>query len=489
MAYIVYIGDPAGEVTAKLDSALQEREIMTRVFPSFSALEEGARRNLPDLILMNPTIMKNGDAESDLFRRVPTIAYGAALSGTDQQALYQRGLHRVVNGDGEPESLIPISERILERRSQLRARRRQALTSGTVQSFSIAELLQNALLEEKNLILKVRNRNWEVKLRTYQGHVVSAFSPHLANEDAVIKTLLQASGDFVIRGYSKAREVSPISTSTLALLAEARFQKNAIEAFLKKTTGEVGNPSFSIAMMPNPKALTPAHLKVLATLKENPGFRDVMTRSPLPVRTSLRTLEELLDAGIINLESGSEAVADFESEDLSFVGDFFPENSQQGSLAIIGGPGTGRSELIRTMAGQRRGAIKSVQSFDLTRIALSDGRQLTIFGMPTEESFFPMLEKIESGLIGCVFMMDYSQPDQFEFNNYLFAKLTQLFQVPFVIALVNSGGDGGTATVAFRKAFNVPGNIRVIPVEVNRFAGMRELLSVLALENGEEEDL
>ena len=82
---------------------------------------------------------------------------------------YKLGAKRVIV---EPVALVSmvtsVSSMIVDRHSDFRKIRQQSLNYGTLQGASLQEILQNAFLEKKNLIIKVNTNGWNAKIRIYQ---------------------------------------------------------------------------------------------------------------------------------------------------------------------------------------------------------------------------------------------------------------------------------------------------------------------------------
>lgn len=479
MAQLVYIGDSSTDRAGALEAALSERDIEVRPFTSMSALAAQTEKVVPDLVLLAAEMLAGRDAMPERLTRLPALAYGTSLPLKRQLALYKLGVRRVISEEtGLETSVATLVEKTLHRRLVLRAGRQQALTSGAVQAFSLPDVLQNVLRERKNLILKIHHPRWDLKFRTFQGHVVNAFSPHLANEDALIKAMMLNAGTFTIRGYQKLEEVSPMPTSTLGLLAEATFQRRRVDHFLQKRCQGLANPAFAVNERRDRAELSDIDRDILDRAADLPVFQDLMLAAPYPLAETLEALERLMGAGYLVLGGEGTPSDILQAEDVDLIREWlFPEKWQHGNLAVVGSPTSGRSELIQTLAGSRKAPIKSVQSFDFTRIQLDADLRLTVLGLPVDETFLPALERVAQGLIGCIFLVDARQPDQYEFHNYLFTRLVQLYRVPFVVGLSHAGEDPAGALADFRKHFQLPDAIQAVPVNPDSFGGVRELIA------------
>lgn len=492
MSFLVYVGDTSFELAEQIAEKLKQYDAPAKIFNTLAELADNSERTLPDMVVLGASILNDSDAAADLFSKVPVLIFAPEMDIDDQTAWYNRGVKRViVERTDLPARVASHVKMILIRRSKLRQTRQSSLTHGTVQAFSLQEVLQNALLEKKDLIFKIRQKEWDAKIRTFQGHVVSAFTSNLQGADAVLKTLQLSSGSFIIRGYQKLEETSHLSASTLALLAEAKFERKEIQKFLHGMGKGIKNPRFQLTMA-EPKAnLSPQKSNILDVVRKHDTFYDIVLNSPFPVIKTVRMLSDLTVAGLISPEGEGEAIETFQPHDIEYIRkELMQEGQKAGNLVILGMPSTGRSELVRTLAGIQKASIKSVQSLDFTRINLRSDLTLTVFGISMDDTLLPVMEKLSQGMIACIFLVDYSQKDQFEFLNYLLSRIVQIYSVPLVIGLTHVD-DQVQALKDVRKYFNIPEGIAVLPVQPGIFGDIRKLLhglnkALVELEEGEK---
>jgi len=478
MAYLVYIAEEFPELIGKINDQLGQAGSSIKVFNSFASLQESSEKTLPDLALLNHSLLTNGDYDTELFSKVPTLIYASAIDIEKSLELYKHGVKRIVV---EPENLAAhasaAARMILYRRDVLRRSRQASVTYGTLQTFSMREVLQNALLEKKNLIIKIRHKEGDIKIRTFQGHIVNAFALNLSNEEAVLKAMQFPTGSFVIRGYYKLDEYSPVTTSTLAILAEAKFEQNEMRRFLNAFANGSSNPEFQVVTAKKGKTLPLEKAEVLALIEEHRAFQSIILNSRMSVLKTVRELSSLCTRGYIKLAGEGETVETFQQPDIDFLRErLLPEASRGGNLVILGMPSTGRSELIRTFAGKEKEAIKSVRSVDFVRINLQSDLALTVFGISPEKNLLSILEKISQSMVACVFLIDYTQKDQFEFLNYLFNRIVQIYPVPFVVGLTNVAGNTEQALKTVRKQFTLPESIQFVTVQADSFNDVRKLV-------------
>ncbi len=492
MSSLVFLGEKDNQFANKIDTVLKDAGYLISAFDNFRQLQDKANQEYPSILVLNAHILeKTGDLET-LFRSFPTIIYAPAMNVDSKLLFYHKGVKRVITGNEETFlQLINAVKMITYRNNELRRARQQSLTHGTLQTFSLQDVLQNAMLEKKNLILKIKRDRWNSKIRTFQGHVVNAFTSNLINEDAILKTMHVPVGSFVIRSYKKDEEFSPMSSSTLAIVAEAKFEQNAIRRFLNRW--ELENPEFEIISGIEQNEFSADMMTAIELVKKFKNFQNILLNSSFSVLKTLRLIEQLIKTGVVIQAGEGEAVHLLQMEDIEFIREnLLQPNSTHGNLIVLGLPSSGRTELIRTIAGFQRAPIKSVQSLDFTRINLQSHLSLTIFGVSIEEAFLPILEKLSKGIVACIFLVDYARSDKFEFSNYILNQLLQIYSVPFVIGLTNTGGNNDKAIKNFKNLFPLPSGAKVVPVDTGSFADIRQLFyncTSVATQTNEEENV
>ena len=477
MAYLVHIAS-ASEKAAPLAEKCLQAGWETQVFSQPAELLAALEKTLPDIVLAEYSFFPRGKELPESLSKAPLLIFAEEMDPDTRLEWYQRGAARVVSGGEDfPARVSAFAGMVLHRKNTVRRTRQTSVTYGWLQAFSLAEVLQNALLEKKNLILKIRYKDRDVKIRTFQGHIVDAVTAHLTREDAVLKAMMFPGGSSIIRGYQKLEERAALPASTLAILAETRFTRARVRKFLESFAGGAANPEFRIASPQRAAGLPEDRAQVLELLQKYPAFQDILLYSPLPVLKTVYALATLATRGVIAHKGEAEVVETFQLQDIEYIRKtLLSEEARSGNLVILGMPESGRSELVRTLAGFQKGSIKSVQSLDFVRIPLQGNLTLTVFGVSTDQNLLTVLEKISPGMIAGILLIDYRQKDQYEFLNYLFSRIIQLYPVPFVVGLTNVKGDLVKAVKEVRKNFNLPKNIDVVPVNADSFPDARKLL-------------
>ncbi len=477
----IFIGDSNSETVAALSAGLDQKELKIRKFSSLEALGEGMNENQPDVVVINADFLHNGNGQTSAVTRLPVIAYTSDVELQNRLRLYDLGVSRVEFYDDAFLRRLPQILRLLTPAGHATADA-GTVTSGSLGSFSLREVLYNAMMEKKSLSLKVSNGRAGARITTLQGHIIEADSGLNSGEEAVLKALQLADGTFKIRSHEQRFARSEIASSVLALLSEGGFQKRRVARIFEEHAPDVVNPGLRALKSKNGVAPDDAAAAVLGLIPANGviSVAELLLKSPLSSSVIIQQIEELFDIGLLKaiaMETGGEVREDIDWTALTNL--LFKEDVKQGSLVALGLPSSGRSEFIRTFAGLQREPFKSTHALDFTRLKLEDDRSLTLFGISTQEAFLPVMEKIANGMLACVFLIDGSEPEQFEFANYILKQVTQMFECPFVIGLTNYSGEAPAAVASFITQFDVPPGLEVVPFKPHSFDAILDVLGQL----------
>ncbi len=491
MSSLMYIVAPPGELSGQIRARLRELEYSSEVFDSPAALLEAVHQSAPEVVALHSSLLPAGEALETLASGTMVIVFAESMEVDRRLELYRQNVKQVVVAKTDLALQVSLAIKMLYfRNKELHHYRQQSLTQGTVQAFPLQNILQNALLEKKNLIIKVRHPEMDAKLRTFQGHLIHAFTSHLSNEEAVLKLLQLSSGSITIRSYQKLSEYAPISASVAAIIAEARFETLEIQEGLERLCRGLSNPGLVRNTAENQTAVTEEQQQILDLVENETPFQKLLMLSPFPVLKSARLIFQLCQSGRLAARGEGATVEAFQAEDIRYIRDhLLPEGVNEGALIVLGLPGAGRSELVRTIAGFQQAQIKSAQSLEFTRLKLSQDLVLSLCGVSIRESFLPILEKLAEGIIAAVFLVDYQDRSQYEFCRYIFGQIRNLYSFPIVVGITRPGEDETAACQEFRKTFGLPRDIPAVPVNPASFADFRKLLHGLEKEtvvSGEE---
>ena len=476
MKNLIYIGDKDSQVSSYFKEKLEKKKNRVEVFSDLKDLAPRLERNLPDLVLLNSELFSKVEISPDMFENVSAIVYAREMEIEEKLKYYQMGVKRVIV---EPVSLvsyvITVCLMIIDHHVNSRKIRQHSLNYGKLQGASLQEILQNAFLEKKNLIIKVNNNGWNAKIRVFQGHIVSAFSPNLKNEEAVLKTLHLPVGKFMIRRFRKNFPYKSKISSTPAILAELKFQEKQIQKFFEKVGSN--NPRFQVSSQLNKSSLSADETILLETIKKYLIFQNIQLNCPFSILKTVRILSSLLDKKLIYLEGEGEVIETLSDSDIEYLKEnIFPDEAVEGRIVIFGLPSSGKSEFIRKLAGQQT-KIRTIQYLDFVKIKLKKEMSLTLFGISIDENFQSVFENILAGIVAYIFLVDFNKEETFEYTKYLLNKMRKSYSVPLVVGVTNiNENDEDKSLEQTRKKLDVSEEIQVLAIDPNSFKDVRNLI-------------
>ncbi len=475
MPETIFIGAKRDVEATQISDQLTHSGFATHLFDNARRLREWMADELPDVLILDFAFYRQLEERPEFFRSIPTVVYHSSMELADRVRLFDHGVREVVvTPEGLPERVAEVTKMLLNRARQLRPLRQKRLTYGTLKVFPLIDLLQNAILESKNLIMKIRMDGWHAKMQVFQGHLIATEAPELTGVDAFLKTMFLPEGTFTVRAFERHEEVYTEYPSTFGLIAEAQFERRKIREFTRSFGVE--NPSLQVRE-PLSEDLSEEAVSVLKAINRFRHLRELLIKHPAPLWRTFKQVEWLIQQGRVQVRKEKMKVDRLQDQDIQFLRQhLFPENVQEGKIIVLGLPSSGKSDLIRTFAGLQKSQVKSVQSLDFTRIRLANDLRLSLFGVSIEEYFQPILEKISQGVLAIIFLVDFQRPERFEYTKYLFHQFIQNYDVPFVVGVTNWGDGAEDAVRQVRRALEVPDTLEILPIQVTHFNDLRNLI-------------
>jgi signal recognition particle receptor subunit beta len=475
MSHLIYIGETDKQVAAYLKEKLEKNKNTVEIFSDFSHLAPKLEEGQPELALLNSDIFNGIGLSEKIFKNIIAVVYAREMEIEEKLNYYKLGVKRVIIESVALVSMVlSVSSMIIDRHSNFRQIRQRSLNYGKIQGASLQEILQNAFIEKKNLLIKVNTNGWNAKIRVCQGHIVSAFSPNLENEEAVLKTLHLPIGKFSIRRFRRKSHYSSGISSTPAILAELKFEEKMIRDFFEKVGSN--NPQFKISAHIKTDTLSGEKKSLLNVIKENSIFNKIQLNSPFSALKTVRVLSDLLDQNLIYLEGEGDVLETFGDNDIDYIKEnIFPEEAKEGKIVIFGLPSSGKSTLIRKIAGQQT-KIKTIQYLDFAKIHLRKEITLTLFGISIDENFQSVFEKIEKGMVAYIFLVDSKRKETFEYTKYLLNKMIETYSIPCVVGLTNIDSGNEKQFTEIAQLLGVQEKIPVFAVDPDSFKDALKLI-------------
>ncbi len=474
-ASIVYLFEANIERAKEISDIAAARGYQVELVSELPQLVELIEKKLPDAVLIGYEWIKNSADELDFLESQFTIVYGEELDPDLRFRLYRAGISRVVEwNSGGATFLVHLVRIHIFRQRELKPLVEKYVTRGNMKEFHLREILLNGIYDKKNFILKILDDDWQAKIRTFQGEVVEAVCPGKAGIDAALDILQHQKGTFRMQSFTKRREVSTSNVSSYALAVEAAFETKILMDFLQQFG--MANPVFKKNNSDSQDALPDADRRISELVQNEKEFRRILSASPYGFLKTTRTLDRLYRAGIINTEVNGSSLKAFAEEDVEFIREkLFKPGMKEGRLIVLGYPTSGKSQLIKTLAGKNSKDIKTAQSVDFMRIQLASDLRLNVFGISIDSYFQPMMRKLSSNMLACFYLVDCSQTDKNDYTKYLIQQFISNYRVPLVIALTRIQGNPEQVAMQIRRDLEIPPEIETIPLNPGDFRQVRQL--------------
>ncbi len=465
----IFIVDNTVEVAERLQAALEGLVEEVQIISKFDELGEAIANESPGMLCVNSALLDKGRLPAAIRQQIPVLVYAFELDTQVESQLYELGVRRVIVEKIDLAEQVAAFVKMYQFQRQTLAKRRlESQTHGNLQTLPLAELLQNAMFEKKNLIIKIYTDEWNVKIRTFLGHVCSCTFGDKTGEEALLYALMLNAGSLTIKGYQKPRETAQMSASVPALLSEFQFIQHKIQHLLVSLGCGAGNQLIKTIKSDRIFELPKTQLKVLDLVEEHGTIGDVLLRSPGNLHGTIQLLKyfaenNFIEPAVTNGKTAAPGPATRAAQRQRIA----ETGISSGTIAVLGN--RGRTDLINTIAGHDATAIRSVKSLEFTRLTLPNNARITVLGISTKASFLSILDKVSENMIGCVILLDLQDQTQIEFSSYLFNRIMQMYKTPFLVALTNINSDAKSAIQSYRKTINVPKDVDVIVIDPQAF--------------------
>lgn len=470
------ICDSSRERGAKVAEFLQKAKFEVLVCTSQDQFLEKLRSESPALLIFHEAMASEREVPSGIFKRIPSLVYGEEIEVTEKLNFYRRGARRVVTEKlGLEAKVAAVAGMIAFRFREFKKLRQNSLTFGSLQGTILFDILQNAYREKKNLVLHIHFQNWKAKIRTFQGHIVSAATPNLKGIEAAVKALVVSNGTFLIRHYHKIEDVSHLGCSTFGILNEAHFHRQEVDRFLDSFG--MRNPRFILKPGLTPEFFDHPENEVVEAFTQYLNFQLALLKTPIPVLKTIQILKKLCENGILIWERNSSGTEGITPEDISYIYDsLFPAERKEGKLLILGLPGTGKKGILEALTTLSAAPVKKLQGVHFAKIPVSLDARLNVFSIDISKQLQTVLDKLSDGILACILLIDAAREDQFDYTKYLFQQLIQNYGVQIVVGVTHLTGSSSKSMQDIRETFQIPPGIEVLAVTQDSMENIRQLL-------------
>jgi len=425
------------------------------------------------------------------------VIFDVPNDATRRQAFYRLGAYRIFRDSYEITDIFHFATNTL-RKLETNGKLKEAHFSGSLQDFSLAGLINIFGREKRSGILRIRTNGSTGKIYFSDGNIVRAGSGNLGSDDAIFYMLTWTKGWFSMRPLPIKPFKSQIQLSNLGILLYGEQIANQYSDQINKLGGinrQLRVINQGDILQPEKDKIFVDFIQYLLTFRK---IHEVVEFSPYALLETLDILEKL--NGSKNLEF---------RETVSGIGEIYVEKAQKktittehifkagevkklrkilsaknlsgGKLLILGINTCGKTDFIRNFTHGSHGAVRTNQDLDFTKVDLDTDFHVQVFGLVIDKRLMEIVEKLSEGLLGYIFLVDAENPDEFEYTSYIITHLTNLFDVPWTIAVTNIDVKNVTLLKKIKSDIRVPDKRNLLICDVTNKDEVKKTILSMAI--------
>ncbi len=478
MAVIVYLLEADIDRAKQIVDTFLQSGYQVEPVSELEELSDFIQKKVPDAVYLGYPWIQNKMNQLAFLKPHFSIVYGEDIDIDLKIQLYKIGISRVVSWENGAQYLLEMLRLFNYRQKELKPHIQKNITRGDMREFRLKDMLLSNVPEKRNFIIKISDRQWSAKLRIYQGEIIEALCPGKEGIEAALTILQHNSGTFRLQSYQKPEEVSTSDASTYAVLLESDIEAQYYQEFIDQLG--IINPIFSLSQKHNLDSLSDDEKSLIEVVKKHKNLDEILQNCSFGLLKTIRIIDNLYQRGVITVDLEEVNLTRFTEQDINYIQEnIFGPQRNEGRLIVLGFPGSGRGEIIQTLANTHQSEIKNIQDFDFTKIQINGKLKLNVFGISVDTHFQPVLKKLSSDMLACIFLIDYTQPDKYEYANYLVQQFLSNYKVPLVIGVTNIQQNPTHCLGEVREKLEIPRKVRVLPLNPEDFHQIRQLLYAL----------
>jgi len=151
------------------------------------------------------------------------------------------------------------------------------------------------------------------------------------------------------------------------------------------------------------------------------------------------------------------------------------EEISTGKLLVLSTDLVSKTDFINIFNQGGKIPVRTNKELDYTRIDLDDYFSLNVFGISVDQKLKDTTEKISEGLLGYIVLIDAQKPEEFEYAQYIINYLSDLYSVPWTVAITNLTGDNQLFEKV-EKSAKLPAGRSIIPCDLNQKDDVKNVL-------------
>ena len=149
-------------------------------------------------------------------------------------------------------------------------------------------------------------------------------------------------------------------------------------------------------------------------------------------------------------------------------------------------PDSGIRTLLQTMAEASNTNVKTTPAWQYAQLKLANDMRLFLFAISIETNFQPVVEKLSSDAIACIFLIDDSDDEKIDYSKYVINQLFGKYKIPLVFGVTKFSVGDAESVDKVRERYGIPPGIKVMAIDPGEFDHIRKLIYNLSNSNYRE---
>lgn len=486
MAGIIYLLEKKHQIAQKIVNEAIKNGYEIFIFDNFSQLLKEIKKNLPLGIFLNSRLIPTSDDHLRVLKKFFTVIYGEYIDFDLKHRFYHLGIDRVISAEQNIETLlVQILHFHSDINDNLKYLLNKSILLANLDEIQIKNVILNAIMNQRNLVLKVNDDNWYAKLRIYQGEIIEAFCSGKEGVDAVLNILQHSQGQLSIQAIKSDNEISSCDVSTFGMLIEGEFQQQILKEF--QTIFGINNPVMKRNGKNSKNNITVAENNILQLVEKQIDLQSLIQDSPYQLPHTLQLVEGLLQKRLIHVASRKSSISQFNDDDVEFFrSKLFKTNQREGHVMVIGTSPEVKHQFLDTVVDNADNQIKSNKLIDMVHLELSSDLTIHFIGIPCDANLQKLMDKLPDNVLAILLIFDFARELKFEFQKYYIKKILTGYDIPVIFGVVNITKFGERVLEEMRKRLDIPSDVKIIPFNPTDLQQIKQLFCHLVETDAEE---
>lgn len=452
-------------------------EIFT--FTNFTSLLKELKNRHADAIFINIDLVPTSDDHLRVLKNYFTVIYGDFIDYDLKHRFYHQGIDRVINtSQNLPMMLVQLLQFDSYSRDELKSLLNKNITVTNLSDVHLKNIVHNAIMNKRNLVIKINDEDWFAKIRIFKGEVIDACSPGREGIDAVLNIFRHSQGQLTLQPFSSEKETSSCNVSTLGMLAEAEYQSRLLMDFQQKIGKK--NPILKVDVKTNGNKFSPEEKIILRMVSSQINLQSLVQESPYPLSHTLAVLYHLFNKQVLSVSNSINRQSQFTEEDISIIRSSLNKPDQKyAQILVICSTHRSKRQFLETVAKATNCKVKSNNMIDMTRIYLEEDYALQFIGIHSAINLQKLMLNIKDSIAAIFLIFDFSRELKFEYEKYYIKQIVNNYEFPFVIGLTNLTKFGKRVIEEMRKRLEIPPGIKIVSFDPKNFQQIKQLFNQL----------